>query len=100
MQMGMSAIIFLVGVATIVIGMVIILGREYQEAMRTLSKQSVRVGGRAVTEADIAPVVDAMSRLLESVTKLIATAVGVGAFLVLLGAGLAVAGFWMATLIK
>lgn len=97
LQMGMSAIIFLVGVATIVIGLVIILGREYQEAMRTLSKQSVRVGGRAVTEEGVAPVVDSMARLLDSVTRLIATAVGVGAFLALLGAALAIAGFWMAT---
>lgn len=91
--MGMT--IFGVGVVAIALGMVIILGKEYQETLRVLSSHSTRLSGRAITEEGMAPVLDGMARLLDAVTRLIATAVGVGAFLALLGVGMSVVGFWM-----
>lgn len=91
----MGLTIFAMGIVTVVIGLVMILGKEYQETLKVLSSHSTRLTARAITEEGMAPALDGMARLLDAVTRLIATAVGVGAFLSLLGVGMSVLGFWM-----
>lgn len=91
----MGLTIFAMGVLAIALGLFLILGKEYQETMRVLSSHSTRLSARALTEEGVAPILDGMSRLLDAVTRLIATAVGVGAFLSLLGVGMSFLGFWM-----
>ncbi len=93
----MSGVIFLLGIASIIFGLVIIMTREYQETLRILSSQSTRLSSKAILEDGFAPVLDGMSRLLDSVRKLVATAIGVGVFLALMGIGMAYLGFWMLT---
>jgi hypothetical protein len=93
----MAAVVFLLGTAAIIFGFVIILSREYQETLKVLSAQSMRVSAKAITEDGVGPVLAGMSQLLDSVRKLVATAVGVGVFLALLGVGMTALGYWMLT---
>ena len=46
----MSGVIFLLGIASIIFGLVIIMTREYQETLRVLSSQSTRLSSRAILE--------------------------------------------------
>ncbi len=97
-QLVMAALLFVVGIIMIGSGLFIILAREYQETMRTLSAQAPKLTGKAVTEGAVVAALDGTTRLLEAVTQLIRTAVGVGAFLCILGLVICVAAFYMATL--
>lgn len=92
---AMAIILFGAGLASFVAGLLIILSREYQETMKTLSNQSAKIGGKAITDQGVAPTIEAASRLVDSVAKLIQTAVGVGAFLAILGLAVCVIAFWM-----
>jgi hypothetical protein len=92
---AMGLILFIFGVLFLVFGLLMILTKEYQETLRVLASHSSRLGGRAITEEGIGPVLDGMSRLLDSVRLLVTTAVGVGVFSSLLGVGLCLLGYWM-----
>lgn len=94
-RQGMAVVVFFMGVVSVILGLLIILSREYLETLRVLSTHSARLSGKAITEEGMAPVLDGMSRLLDAVRRLVATAVGVGAFLCLLGIGMWVLGYWM-----
>ena len=95
MRQVMSGIIFSLGALSIILGLISILAREYQRTLRLLASHSTRLSGKAITEEGMAPMLDGMSRLLDSVRKLIATAVGVGAFLCLLGIAMVVLSYWI-----
>lgn len=97
-QLVMAGLLFLVGIVMIGSGLFIILAKEYQETMRTLSAQAPKLAGKAVNEAAVMAAIDGTTRLLEAVTRLIQTAVGVGAFLCLLGLAICGTAFYMATL--
>lgn len=97
-QIGMACVLFLVGVAMIVSGFVIIVAKEYQDTLRTLSAQTPKLAGKALTDQTVVAAIDGTARLLQTVTQLIQTAVGVGAFLCLLGVGISGFAFWMATM--
>jgi hypothetical protein len=96
-QLIMAGVLFLVGIIMIGSGLFIILAKEYQETMRTLSAQAPKLTGKAVTEGTVMAALDGTTRLLEAVTKLIQTAVGVGAFLCILGLVICAIAFYMAT---
>ena len=81
----------------IVAGLFTILAKEYQQTLRLLASHSTKLSGKAITEEGLGPILDGMSRLLDAVRRLIATAVGVGAFLCLLGIGMAILGYLMFT---
>jgi hypothetical protein len=91
----MSVSLFVVGVLSSLSGLWIILAKEYQQAMKQLSAQSVRISGRAITQDSVAPLIDSASRLVEAVNGLIRTAAGVGAFLCVVGVMICVVAFWM-----
>ena len=97
-QLVMAGLLFLVGIIMIASGLFIILAKEYQETMRTLSAQVPKLAGKAATEGAVLAALDGTTRLLDAVTKLIQTAVGVGAFLCLLGLIICGAAFYMVTL--
>lgn len=97
-QLVMSALLFVVGIVMIGSGLFIILAKEYQETMRTLSAQAPKLAGKAATEGAVLAALDGTTRLLDAVTKLIQTAVGVGAFLCLLGLVICGTAFYMATI--
>lgn len=97
-QLVMAGLLFLIGIIMIGSGLLIILAKEYQETMRTLSAQAPKLAGKAATEATVMAALEGTTRLLEAVTRLIQTAVGVGAFLCILGLVISVTAFYMATL--
>ena len=99
-QIIMAVVLFLAGMAMVISGLVIILTREYQEAMRVLSNQSTRLSGKAITDIGVQPALEGIAQLLESVTRLVQTAIGTGAFLCLLGAAICTASFWLLTLVR
>ncbi len=94
-QIVMSVSLFVIGVLSSVSGLWIILAKEYHQAMKQLSAQSVRITGRAVTQDSVAPMIDSASRMVEAINQLIRTAAGVGAFLCVVGVMICVVAFWM-----
>ena len=96
-RLAMTATLFLIGVVASISGLWIIMAKEYQSAMRQLANQSIRINGRAVTQEDVAPVIDSAARLVEAISQLIRTAAGIGAFLCVVGVGICVVAFWLTT---
>jgi hypothetical protein len=91
----MAVALFAVGLLALAAGIWTILAREYQQALKGISAQSNRLHARALTEVGVVPVLDASTRLIEAVNALIRTAMGVGAFLCLIGLALCVLAWWM-----
>jgi hypothetical protein len=91
---GMAVAMFALGMLACVAGMWTILAREYQQTLRGISAQSNRLHTRALTETGVVPVIDASARLVEAINQLIRTAMGVGAFLCLIGLALCLAALW------
>jgi hydrogenase-4 membrane subunit HyfE len=98
-QIIMTVVLFLAGVVMLISGLLIIMTREYQEAMRTLSNQSTRLSGKAIGDIGVQAAVEGASQLLDSITRLIQTAMGTGAFLCLLGTLICGISFWMLSLV-
>ena len=92
----MAGVLFFVGIVMIVAGLLIILAKEYQDTMKLLSTQTPKLAGKALTDQTVAAALDGTTRLLDAVKGLIQTAVGVGAFLCLLGVVICGLAFWMA----
>ena len=98
-QISMTVILFLAGIAILISGLLIIMTREYQEAMRVLSNQSARLSSKAIGDIVVPSAIEGASQLLDSITRLIQTAMGTGAFLCLLGTIICGISFWMLTLV-
>ena len=99
-QIIMTVVLFLAGMAMLISGLLIILTREYQETMRVLSNQSTRLSGKAITDIGMQAALEGTSQLLDAITRLIQTAIGTGAFLCLLGTIICGISFWMLTLVQ
>ena len=97
-EIVMAAILFVVGIAMVIAGLLIILSREYQDTMKLLSTQTPKLAGKAMTDQSVLAAIDGTTRLLDAVKGLIQTAVGVGAFLCLFGVAVCGLAFWMARL--
>jgi hypothetical protein len=98
-QIIMTVILFIAGIVMLISGILIIMAREYQEAMRALSSQSTRLTGKAITDIGVQATIEGASQLLDSIARLIQTAMGTGAFLCLLGAIICGVSFWMLSLV-
>ena len=90
-----AAVLFVLGLVCFISGLRLTFAREYSDGMKELMAQSTRVGRRGVTVHSFAPVIDATSRLIDSVAKLVRTAFGMGAFLCLLGMSLCLVSAWI-----
>jgi hypothetical protein len=95
LQLGMSISLFVIGVVAVGAGLWTILSREYQQTMKALSAQSAKIGARGIVEDGIAPIIDAAARLVDAVSQLVRTAVGIGVFLCVGGVGICITAFWM-----
>lgn len=91
----MGSILFIMGLFTATSGLYIILRKEYQEALKTLTVQSPRLASKSPVEELVTPLAQTSVQLMETVNKLIQTAVGAGAFLCMLGSLLCVLAYWM-----
>ena len=94
-QAVMAASVFLVGLGSCMAGLWMILSRQYQKVLKSISAQSAKVSSKAVSDAGLAPLIQAMSGLVTAIDKLVRTSVGVGVFLCLAGVVLCIASFWM-----
>ncbi len=99
LQVLMSITLFVLGLSSCAAGLWTILAKQYQDALKRISAQSAKVSSKAVTDAGLAPLIEAMSRLVEAISMLIRTSVGVGVFLCLAGGALCLAAFWMLSLL-
>lgn len=95
LQVAMSVCLFLLGLCSCIAGLWTILSKEYQQALKSISAQSAKISSKAITDAGVAPLIEASSRLIEAINQLIRTAVGVGVFLCLAGGMLCLVAFWM-----
>ena len=91
----MGCLLFLLGLFSALSGLYIILRREYQEAVKTLSSQSPKLATKSPLDDIVKPIAQSSVQLMEALQRLIQTAVGVGAFLCVLGSGLCMLGYWM-----
>ncbi len=94
-RLSMAGVLFLLGVFSLVSGLRLILSDEYRQGMKELVAQSTRVSKRGVTEQSVAPIIEATSRLIDSVASLVRTAFGMGAFLCLVGIALSTFSVWI-----
>ncbi len=94
-QILMAVTLFALGVVACVGGLWTIFAREYQSTLRSLAAQSALLGNRAAGDAALSPILDSIARLVDAVTQLVRTAVGVGVFLCVAGVGMCLAAFWM-----
>jgi hypothetical protein len=90
---------FLLGLSSCVAGLWMILSRQYQKVLKSISAQSAKVSSKAVTDAGLAPLIQAMSGLVEAIDRLVRTSIGVGVFLCLAGVILLLASFWMLSIL-
>ena len=94
-KLSMAASMFILGLISCAAGLWTILGREYQAALKGLSAQATRLGARALGDAAIGPILDSAARLIEAISQLVRTAIGVGVFLCISGLLVCLAAFWM-----
>ncbi len=87
--------VFSMGLLAIAAGLWTLLSRDYQSTLKGISAQSSRLHARALSEFGASPMLDASARLVEAVNQLIRTAMGVGAFLCVIGSALCGFAFWM-----
>ncbi len=91
----MAVALFALGLTSLAAGLWTILAREYQQTLKGISAQSNRLHARSLTEVGVVPVLDASTRLIVAVNALVRTAMGVGAFLCLIGLALCLIAWWM-----
>ncbi len=92
---AMAVIMFVLGTLACLAGLWTLTAREYQQTLKGISAQSNRIHARALTEVGVVPLIDSSARLVEAVTQMVRTAMGVGAFLCLIGVTLCVIGYLM-----
>lgn len=95
LQIIMATSLFALGVASCVGGLCTFLTKEYHEALKGLSSQSTRIASKALTDLAVSPIIEASSHLVDAVSRLVRTAMGVGAFLSLAGIAICLTAFWM-----
>lgn len=94
--LSLSSLLGLTGFVACLLGLKTMLAQDYQKTLRKLSVQSTQIGQKGLlSDAAIAPMLEAASRLIEAVNNLVRTAVGIGVFLCLVGIGMMVASYFM-----
>ena len=94
-QMTMVVVLFITGLVMLSSGLWIILTREYQDTLRTLSAQSSRVSSKSLSDLTIQPAIESTSQLMDAITRMVQTALGLGAFLCILGSLLCATSLWI-----
>jgi hypothetical protein len=92
---AMAFAMFGLGTLSCLAGLWTLLAREYQQALKGMPAQSSRLHARALTEVGVVPVIDASARLVEAVNQLVRTAMGVGAFLCMVGVAMCLIAYYM-----
>ena len=86
-QLAMATTLFVLGLLSALAGLYTIFAREYQQAMRGLSRQSTRIASEAIAEKGVSDAIQATANLVQAVNQLVRTATGVGTLLLVGGLG-------------
>jgi hypothetical protein len=95
LRIAMSGSLFLLGLCSCIAGLWTILSRKYQRTLRDISAQSAKVSTKAVVDAGLAPLIEALSGLVKAIDQLVRTSAGIGVFLCLAGVALCLVSYWM-----
>ena len=91
----MAMILFFLGMASSVTGIVILTTRATGRDIHTLAAQTTRLAQKGLAE-EVAGLVGNATSLLDAMNQLIRTAAGVGVFLTVFGLAVMVAAAWLA----
>jgi hypothetical protein len=91
----MASILFVLGILSSIIGIIILTTRATGRDVRTLATQTTRLAQKGLAE-DVAGLVGNASALLDAINKLVRTTAGVGVFLTIFGLVLMIAASWIA----
>lgn len=83
-QIAMAGGMFLLGIGTFVIGVLILIAGSWWQDLRTLTTQTTRIAQKGITE-EISGLVGNASALLNSINELVHTTTGIGVFLTSIG---------------
>ena len=92
-----TAALFILGLVACAAGLWTLIAQGSWRTLRGISEQSHRLQARALGEVTVSPMIDASARLVEAINQLVRTAMGIGAFLCLIGIALCVIAFWIFT---
>jgi uncharacterized membrane protein len=93
--LALASMLGLTGFAALLMGLRTMLARDYQQTLRKLSLHSVQLSQKGLGDVAIAPALDAAARLVDAVSQLVRTAVGIGVFLCFTGTAMMVAAYVM-----
>jgi hypothetical protein len=91
----MAIVMFALGFISFFTGIWTALSKDYQDALNKISTQVSKINAQSLADVAAAPIIDSTSRLLEAISGLIRTRVGVGAFLSICGVIVCLTSFWM-----
>jgi hypothetical protein len=89
-----DGVIFVLGVFTFLIGIIILASKALSRDLRTISTQTTELAKKGIAE-DVSGLVGNASALMNSLEQLVKTATGIGVFMVLLGIILIVASLYI-----
>jgi hypothetical protein len=79
-----DAVIFVLGVLTFFIGIIILASKALSSDLKTISAQTTELAQKGIAE-DVSGLVGNASALMSALEQLVKTATGIGVFMVLLG---------------
>jgi hypothetical protein len=86
--------LFVLGVITLITGILVLVTRSAGKEVRTLATQTARLAKKGIAE-DVAGLVGNASNLLRATNELVRTSAGIGVFLAILGFALIGVATWL-----
>ena len=96
LRIGIILVILGAGILCLLIGLIILISRGFSKEMQVLASTSTDLSKQAISH-DLTALASSVSDILANINQMMATAAGVGAFLVLIGASLLGAAYWLTT---
>ena len=94
LRMTMGLAFFPLGLFSVIAGLIILVAGPYRQEAKVLAQQSARIGQKGLT-GDITLVTQSATALVDSVNSLIKTSSGNAVVLVIVGAILETAAYWL-----
>jgi len=86
--------LFLLGIITLLVGIILLITRSAGKEVRTLATQTAQLAKKGIAE-DVAGLVGNASTLLSATNELVRTSAGIGVFLAVLGFLLMAVATWL-----
>lgn len=80
----MAVILFLLGLTTIIAGIVILVSKVFNGEIKELAQETTVLAQKGISD-DLSGLVGNASTLIEALNELIRTAAGIGSFLIIMG---------------